>query len=314
MTEDRIVTGADAPQGKAEASDGQGLSTTAKATPEQTLLSSVLSPQSTDTYAVFGNPVAHSKSPRIHAAFAAQTGECLRYEARLAPLDGFADAVRQFVHDGGKGANVTVPFKEEAFRLADELSPRARAAGAVNTLRFAAGRIFGDNTDGAGLVRDIERNLAFPIAGRRVLLLGAGGAARGVLLPLLEQNPATLAIANRSADKARALAALAEQSVRATGFAELAGQQFDLIINATSASLAGASLPLPAGIFAPDSLAYDMMYAQTETPFLAQARNAGAARLADGLGMLAEQAAESFFIWRQKRPQTGDLLAQLRAS
>lgn len=313
MTEDRKIRGADAPHEKANPSSAQGLST-AKARPEQTGQSSVLCPLSPDLYAVFGNPVAHSKSPRIHSAFAAQTGERLRYETRLAPLDGFTDAVRQFIHEGGKGANVTVPFKEEAFRLADELSPRARAAGAVNTLSFAAGRIFGDNTDGAGLVRDIVSNLGFAIADRRVLLLGAGGAARGVLLPLLEQNPATLAIANRSADKAKALAELATQTVHGSGFAELAGQQFDLIINATSASLAGATLPLPDGIFAIDSLAYDMMYGQHETPFLAQARVAGAARRADGLGMLAEQAAESFFVWRQKRPQTGDLLAQLRAS
>ena len=313
MTEDRKITGADAPREKAKPSVAQGLST-ATATPEQTLQSSVLCPQSSELYAVFGNPVAHSRSPRIHAAFARQTGERLCYETRLAPLDGFADAVRQFIQAGGKGANVTVPFKEEAFRLADELSPRALAAQAVNTLSFTAGRVFGDNTDGAGLVRDIENNLAFPIAGRRVLLLGAGGAARGVILPLLEQNPATLTIANRNADKARTLAELAASRARGTGFAELAGQSFDLIINATSASLAGATLPLPDGIFAAGSLAYDMMYGKDETPFLAQARNPGAARRSDGLGMLVEQAAESFFIWRQKRPQTRDLLAELRAS
>ncbi|MDR1890379.1 MAG: shikimate dehydrogenase [Zoogloeaceae bacterium] len=316
MTEDRTVSGANAPDEKAQPSGGENLST-AKATPEQTLLSSVFCPLSSDTYVVFGNPVAHSRSPRIHAAFALQTGEALRYETRLAPLDGFADAVRRFIDEGGKGANVTVPFKEEAFRLADELSPRARAAGAVNTLSFTAGRIFGDNTDGAGLVRDIEANLAFPIAGQRVLLLGAGGAARGVLAPLLACHPATLAIANRNADKARALVALAEPAqcpVCGTGFAELAGQPFDLVINATSASLSGASLPLPDGLFAPGSLAYDMMYAQDETPFLAQARFAGAARRADGLGMLVEQAAESFFVWRQKRPETHALLAELRAS
>jgi shikimate dehydrogenase len=270
---------------------------------------------SSDLYAVFGNPVAHSKSPRIHTAFAQATGENLRYETRLAPLDGFSDAVRQFIEEGGWGANVTVPFKEEAFRLADECSSRARAAGAVNTLHFTAGRIFGDNTDGAGLVRDIEGNLAFPIAGQRVLLVGAGGAARGALAPLLARHPAKFVIANRSADKARALAKLAPNmsSVLGTGFDELAGQTFDLVINATSAGLFGAILPLPDGLFAPDSLAYDMMYGQDETPFLAQARVKGAARRSDGLGMLVEQAAESFFVWRGKHPETRALLAKLRA-
>jgi shikimate dehydrogenase len=268
-----------------------------------------------DLYAVFGNPVAHSQSPRIHAAFAQQTGERLRYETRLAPLDGFSEAVRQFIEEGGQGANVTVPFKEEAYRLADERSPRAHAAGAVNTLGFTAGHIFGDNTDGAGLVRDIEGNLAFPIAGQRVLLIGAGGAARGALAPLLACRPATLAIVNRNADKARILAerAPAAASVPGMGFAELSGRQFDLVINATSTGLTGAALPLPDGLFAPDSLAYDMMYGQDETPFLAQARSAGAARRSDGLGMLVEQAAEAFFVWRQKYPETRALLAQLRA-
>jgi shikimate dehydrogenase len=269
---------------------------------------------SADLYAVFGNPVAHSRSPFIHAAFARQTGENLRYETRLAPLDGFAEAVRQFIQEGGRGANVTVPFKEAAFRLADECAPRARAAGAVNTLHFTAGRIFGDNTDGAGLARDIETNLAFPITGRRVLLIGAGGAARGALLPLLERHPSALVIVNRSADKAKALAELAPSSVCGIGFPELAGQQFDLVINATSASLSGATLPLPDDLFAPGSLAYDMMYSREETPFLAQARIQGAAGRSDGLGMLVEQAAESFFIWRQKRPETHALLATLRAS
>ncbi|GHU10708.1 shikimate dehydrogenase (NADP(+)) [Betaproteobacteria bacterium] len=317
MTDNSSISGALAPHEKATPSSGQATSTPATATPEPTRLppdTCHLSPDlSPAPYAVFGNPVAHSKSPRIHAAFARQTGEPLRYETRLAPLEGFADAVRQFIVEGGKGANVTVPFKEAAFRLADELSPRARAAGAVNTLSFTAGRILGDNTDGAGLVRDIAINLAFPINGRRVLLLGAGGAARGALLPLLEQHPATLTLANRNEGKAKALAKLAQGAINVSSFAELAGQQFDLIINATSASLSGAALPLPDGIFAAGSLAYDMMYGQDETPFLAQARTAGAARRADGLGMLVEQAAESFFIWRQKRPQTHDLLAELRA-
>ncbi|MDR0673915.1 MAG: shikimate dehydrogenase [Zoogloeaceae bacterium] len=275
-----------------------------------------------DRYAVFGNPVAHSRSPQIHAAFARATGERLRYEPRLAPLDGFAEAVRQFIsgREGcAKGANVTAPFKEEAFRLADERTPRALVAGAVNTLCFQDGRILGDNTDGAGLARDITENLAFSAAGGRILLLGAGGAARGVVEALLAFSPAALVIANRGADKAKALAsAFAGERLapRGMGFAALAGEPaFDLVINATSASLAGEALPLPDGIFAAESLAYDLMYGKGETPFLAQARKGGAARRADGLGMLVEQAAESFFVWRGKRPEAAtrrSLMRQLR--
>lgn len=261
-----------------------------------------------DRYAVFGNPVAHSKSPFIHAQFAAQTGQDIGYAALLAPLDGFAAAVRSFSAAGGKGANVTVPFKEEAFRLATALTPRARAAGAVNTLSFAGDAIHGDNTDGAGLVRDLTANLGCVIKGRRILLLGAGGAARGVVLPLLDEQPAELFIANRSADKAQALAA--HFRVDGGGFDTLAGRRFDLVINATSAGLGGAALPLPPGVFAPDSLAYEMLYGR-ETPFMAQAQTDGA-RVADGLGMLVEQAAEAFFIWRGVRPATAPVLASLR--
>ncbi|MGB4674503.1 MAG: shikimate dehydrogenase [Azovibrio sp.] len=271
----------------------------------------------TSLYAVFGNPIAHSLSPRIHRAFAEQTGADLRYEARLAPLDGFAAALGQFIAEGGQGANVTLPFKETAFRLCDTLSPRARRAKAVNTLGLDRGGIAGDNTDGAGLVRDIEANLAYPLAGRRILLLGAGGAARGVLLPLLEGRPACLHLANRSPAKAEALAAEFAQEaplpLLGSGFEALAGRSFDLVINATSASLGGEALPLPAGLFAPGALAYDMMYGKGETPFLAQARQGGAARCADGLGMLVEQAAEAFSIWRGIRPATAPLLAQLRS-
>jgi shikimate dehydrogenase len=262
-----------------------------------------------DRYAVVGNPIAHSKSPRIHALFAAQTGQDLRYDALLAPLDGFEATIRQFATAGGLGANVTVPFKEQACQLADRLTPRAQAAGAVNTLSFGADGMTGDNTDGAGLVRDILANLGCRIRGRRILLLGAGGAARGVILPLSEQGPAAIAIANRSADKARELAA-AFPGCTGGGFAELAGRSFDLVINATSAGLADAELPLPAGLFAPGCLAYDMVYGK-DTPFLRQAR-AAAAITADGLGMLVEQAAEAFFIWRQVRPETGPVLAELR--
>jgi shikimate dehydrogenase len=268
----------------------------------------------TDRYCVFGNPIAHSKSPAIHAQFAASTGQNLSYEALLAPLDGFASAVRDFVAAGGRGANVTVPFKEEAFRLCDRLSQRAERAGAVNTLVFDGKDIFGDNTDGAGLVRDISSNLGFDLAGKRILLLGAGGAARGVILPLLAANPASLFIANRSADKAEALAAAFSGVVTVNGgnIAKIAGKCFDLVINATSASLSGESLPLPSGLFAPGSLAYDMMYGKGDTPFMAQAREQGAAHCADGLGMLVEQAAEAFALWRGVRPATQPVLAGLR--
>jgi shikimate dehydrogenase len=268
----------------------------------------------TDRYCVFGNPVAHSRSPAIHARFAAQCHHDLSYEAILAPLDGFAVMVSEFVAAGGKGANVTVPFKEEAFRLCTRRSARAERARAVNTLAFTGNEISGDNTDGAGLVRDIEVNLEFPLAGRRVLLLGAGGAARGVIAPLLERRPAGLFIANRTADKAEVLARQFSDlaTVNAGNFAKIPGQTFDVVINATSASLSGATLPLPAGVFASGGLAYDMMYGKGETPFLALAREQGAARLADGLGMLVEQAAEAFLVWRGVRPDSALVLAEFR--
>ncbi len=272
----------------------------------------------TDRYAVFGNPIAHSRSPRIHAAFAAQTGLSLSYEALLAPLDGFAPAVVAFRAAGGCGANVTVPFKEQAHALCTRLGPRARAAGAVNTLTFAGAEVVGDNTDGIGLVNDLTANLGVALAGKRILLMGAGGAARGVVLPLLEQGPAELFIANRTAAKAQELVAYfnssgfdhAASGLRGGGYAELGGR-FDLVINATAASLAGDLPPLPADLFTADALAYDMMYGK-DTPFLVFARNQGV-RAADGLGMLVEQAAESFFLWRGVRPATGPVIAQLRA-
>jgi len=263
----------------------------------------------TDRYAVFGHPIAHSKSPLIHAAFARQTGQDMRYDAILAPLDGFAASVAAFIAAGGRGANVTVPFKEEAFRLAGRLSPRAQRAGAVNTLMFDNG-ILGDNTDGAGLVADLTRNLNCSLAGKRILLLGAGGAARGVIEPLLEQQPATLVIANRTVSRAQELAALFGHGIRACGFDE-ASTPFDLIINATAASLAGELPPLSPQLFTANTLAYDMMYGR-DTPFLAFARAHGAAT-ADGLGMLVEQAAEAFYVWRGVRPDTAPVIASLRA-
>jgi shikimate dehydrogenase len=272
----------------------------------------------TDRYAVIGNPIAHSKSPQIHAVFAGLTFQDMTYEAILAPLDGFAATVRAFAAAGGRGMNVTVPFKLEAYALADTRSPRAEAAKAVNTLIFGPEGIRGDNTDGLGLVADLKRNLGVSLAGRHILLLGAGGAARGVLLPLLEEQPAGLYLANRTADKARALqaefaAGAADCRLEAGGFDELAGRQFDLVINATAASLADEAPPLPGGLYASDSMAYDMVYGR-ETPFLAAARTQGAARLADGLGMLVEQAAASFFLWRGVRPDTAPVLALLRSA
>lgn len=270
-----------------------------------------------DRYAVFGNPISHSQSPRIHALFAAQSGQDMSYEALLAPLDDFAGAVRAFAASGGKGANVTVPFKEEACRLATTLTPRAAAAGAVNTLSFVEGSILGDNTDGAGLVRDLKFNLGCDLEGRRILLLGAGGAARGVILPLLEERPATLTIANRTEEKAFRLAlefaGRTETLPAACGFAQLAEQTFDLVINATSTGLSDIALPLPPHLFAPRALAYEMVYGR-ETPFMKQARTAHApgVRVADGLGMLVEQAAEAFQAWRGLRPATGPVLVQLR--
>ena len=263
-----------------------------------------------ERYAVFGNPVSHSLSPKIHALFAAQTGQAMTYEAICAPLDGFAGAVHAFIVAGegvAKGANVTVPFKLEAYSLADALTPRAAAAGAVNTLSFTVAGIQGDNTDGAGLVRDLTANLGVSLSGLRILVLGAGGAAQGVILPLCEQNPAEIFIANRSADKAQKLAAVF--GVTGGGFDALNERTFDLVINATSAGLTGAVLPAPS--FSPNALAYEMVYGR-QTPFMQAARAAGA-RVADGLGMLVEQAAEAFFVWRGVRPKTAPVLAALRA-
>ena len=262
-----------------------------------------------DRYAVFGHPIAHSKSPLIHAAFARQTGETLSYEAILAPLDGFAASIADFMAHGGRGANVTVPFKEEAFRLAATRTPRASLAGAVNTLLFDGSAITGDNTDGAGLVADLTRNLGAELAGTRILLLGAGGAARGVIGPLLDAGAANVVIANRTVDKAIALAALFDGRAGGTGFVQ-PNAPFDVVVNATSASLAGDLPPISRAVFSPRTLAYDMMYGR-DTPFLALARECGAAT-ADGLGMLVEQAAEAFFVWRGVRPDTAPVIASLR--
>lgn len=269
-----------------------------------------------DRYVVIGNPIAHSKSPLIHAAFAAQTGQQMDYQHLLAPLDGFAASVNAFRAQGGLGANVTVPFKLEACALATRLTPRAAAAGAVNTLQFSDTQILGDNTDGIGLVTDIVRNAGVTLHGKRILLLGAGGAARGAVLPLLEQLPAELVIANRTVARARELQQLATArmpavQVSAYGIEAVPGH-FDVVINATSASLQDAVPALPAGALDARTLAYDMMYGTQPTAFLHFAAQHGA-QCRDGLGMLVEQAAEAFALWRGVRPDTAGVQQQLRA-
>lgn len=273
----------------------------------------------TDRYAVIGNPVAHSQSPRIHAAFARALGHDVEYATILAEPGRFAHAVEAFRRGGGRGLNVTVPFKLDAFAIASTRTKRARLAGAVNTLKFDGDAVIGDNTDGAGFVRDVRHSLDFAIERKRVLLMGAGGAACGVMLPLLEQRPARLAIANRTPGKAEALAARFARhaptvALRGGAYSAFAGEAFDLVINATSASLDGQMPPLHAGALAPGALAYDMVYGERAEPFLASARSQGAAQTADGLGMLVEQAAESFLLWRGVRPETAPVLALLRGT
>jgi len=271
-----------------------------------------------DRYAVLGNPVAHSRSPDIHAAFARQTGQDIEYGRVLCPLDGFEATVREFVAGGGRGCNVTLPFKFEAPRLAARCSDRARLAGAANTLRFDAPGWFADNTDGIGLVRDIEHNAGVPLAGRRVLLVGAGGAGAGVLGPLLAARPAELVVANRTLDKARALVArhaawAREHDVRlAASGLDGPGEAFDVVLNASASSLQGNPSPVPQLALRPGALAVDLMYGAAAEPFLAWAREAGATAR-DGLGMLVEQAAESFCLWRGMRPLTAPVLQALRA-
>ena len=274
-----------------------------------------------DHYAVLGNPVAHSRSPFIHARFAQQTGQPVVYDRLLCPLDGFAAAVRSFAAAGGRGCNVTVPFKFEASRLATRCSARAALAGAANTLRFddadSAGW-FADNTDGVGLVNDIELNAGVALAGKRVLLVGAGGAGAGVLGPLLQARPAVLVLVNRSPDKAQALraghSAWAQAHGAALSVATLAtpGSGFDILVNASSSSMHGAAAsPVPASALAPGALAVDLMYGPPAAAFLAWAQAAGAVAR-DGLGMLVEQAAEAFFVWRGVRPATAPVLQALR--
>jgi shikimate dehydrogenase len=266
-----------------------------------------------DRYAVIGNPVAHSKSPYIHSAFAAALNQDMTYERLLVPLKQFrvdVDAFRAAGATDAKGANVTMPFKIDAFNYATELTERARRAGAVNTLGFDGARVWGDNTDGVGLLRDIEINLGVAVRGARVLIVGAGGAARGVAGDLVDAHPAHLAIANRTVAKAEEIARAIE-GVEALPIAALVDYQFDIVINATSASLEGQLPAVPLKAFAPGCLAYDMMYGKGDTPFMQLAAGAGA-RTADGLGMLVEQAAEAFFLWRGVRPATAPVMAALK--
>ena len=267
--------------------------------------------------AVIGNPVAHSRSPQIHARFAAAAGHAVDYTRIEAPLDGFAATLRAFAEGGARGCNVTVPFKGEAFLACARVSERARRAEAVNTISFDADGWFGDNTDGAGLLRDIELNAGVPLRGRRVLVLGAGGAAAGALDPLLAARPAALVVANRTPAKAQAMierfaasAARLDVPLSATAL-ETPGAGFDVLVNATAASLQAAVPPLPAGTLKPGALALDMMYGAAALPFLRWARGQGAVAR-DGLGMLVEQAAEAYFLWMGVRPGTFQLLTELR--
>ena len=270
-----------------------------------------------ELYAVIGNPIAHSQSPRIHLAFAQVAGQTIRYERILGNPGGFVEAVDAFRARGGRGLNVTAPFKLDALAYAASRSEDAQWAGAANALRLDDGQVQAQNFDGIGLVRDVVANLGVPMRGRRVLLLGAGGAARGTLLPFLREEPAQLFIANRTPDRAQALAGLARDraasvtEVQSGAFEDLAGRGFDLVFNATSSSLTGAALPLPPGVHAPGALAYDLSYGKGLTPYLKQARDDGATRCVDGVGMLVEQAAEAFAWWRGVRPRTLEVIAEL---
>lgn len=268
-----------------------------------------------DRYAVMGNPIGHSKSPVIHRLFAEQTSQNIVYDAILVDPEGFAEAVAEFMSASGKGLNVTVPFKQEAWQIADELSERAQRAGAVNTLKIGeSGELSGDNTDGIGLVRDLAQNLGLELSGKQVLILGAGGAVRGILAPLLEQNPSRLLIANRTVERAQQLATEFSDlgELDSCGFADLKGTHFDIIINATAAGLQGQVPDLPDGVIGSGGCCYDLMYASEPTAFVRYARQLGVQAAFDGLGMLVEQAAESFRIWRGVTPDTAPVIAALR--
>lgn len=267
----------------------------------------------TDRYAVIGNPIGHSKSPLIHTTFAQETGQDIEYTAIEGALGRFVDAAQAFQSIGGKGMNVTAPFKIDAYAYANERSERAQLAGAANALKFENGRVWAENFDGVGLVRDVVHNLHEPMRGKRILMLGAGGAARGALLPFLAERPAELVIANRSVDKAHELARIGDKHghVRGCGYEDLPGQHFDMVFNATSASLRGELPPVPVTVFEQATMAYELAYGKGLTPFLRLARSAGVQGLADGVGMLAEQAAEAFAWWRGVRPATAAVIDKL---
>lgn len=267
----------------------------------------------TDRYAVIGHPISHSKSPLIHSLFAAATGQSLEYTAIEAPLDGFGATVARFRAAGGRGLNVTLPFKVQAFELATDPAPSARLAGAVNALKLEGERIWAENFDGVGLVNDLQRNLGVSLAGKRVLICGAGGATRGAIGPIAAQRPACIAVVNRSEDKAHGLRAdfAALVALQTGGYGALRGEAFDVVINATSTGLGDSALPLPEGVFARGAVAYEMVYGKGLTPFLKQAQAAGVERLADGVGMLVEQAAEAFAWWRGVRPDTAPVIERL---
>lgn len=267
-----------------------------------------------DDYAVMGNPISHSKSPSIHTLFAEQTDQSILYTAIHVDIEGFKQAVGNFVAAGGKGLNVTVPFKQEAWELATERSERAERAGAVNTLKIEDDKIFGDNTDGVGLVNDLTINHSIDLKNKNVLLMGAGGAARGVLIPLLKQNPASLFIANRTPDKAKDLADDFSDAgnISGGGYDAITDLKFDVVINATAASLQGELPPLPDTLLNDNASCYDMMYAAKPTSFMQWATEHNAAKVLDGLGMLVEQAAESFYIWRGVKPETKNVIDKLK--
>ena len=268
-----------------------------------------------DEYAVMGNPITHSKSPQIHTLFASQTRQNIRYRAIQVDPGGFEQAVGNFFASGGKGLNITVPFKQEAWQLANNLSERAQLAGAVNTLKPLPEGLYGDNTDGIGLVRDLTQNLGITLNAKKLLLVGAGGAARGVIAPLLEQQPKLLTIVNRTMDRAHELVQhfSSKGNVDARSFIALQSGQFDVVINATSASLQGDLPPLPASTITQSEIVYDMMYGSEPTLFLQWAQQHGASKISDGLGMLVEQAAESFLIWRDVKPDTAPVIKKIRA-
>ncbi len=270
-----------------------------------------------DRYAVFGNPISHSKSPQIHTLFAQQTGQILIYTAELSDVDNFEKDVNTFVANNGKGINITVPFKQQAWQLAAKRSSRAERAGAVNTIiKKDDGSYFGENTDGIGLVRDLSNNHQIALKQKKILILGAGGAVRGVIEPIMEKNPVQLVIANRTVEKALQLAEDFSDlgNISGCGFDALEGQSFDIVINGTSASLQGDLPPLPDALFKDNACAYDMMYTAKPTVFMEWASQHGAAKVFDGLGMLVEQAAESFNLWRGVQPETKSVIDAIRAS